>query len=269
MMSGNTSVEAASPYTLTLSNIPASGQSFTINWGDGTPNTVMSGPFTSTSLSITHIFQPSWQPYQITATATDGTNTYNVTGPQGNVILVSVSPPITASVTAPGEVTLNWSAYGPAPVQFEIDESTDGITYTAADDVSGSQTSDVIDGLGASANYSFQVVATDLAGNAVTSQPVSASFAAQITDIHAAGDPVAAASTQLFVTAMDNAGRTQISITTGASCPLRQASLRPRSTMAKIKTQSSLFRASALMYFRSPSQIPRIHPRPVIWSTWT
>jgi uncharacterized delta-60 repeat protein len=81
-ISGNGTVVAGTPYTLNLSaQFPADSggysiESWTINWGDGSSSQTVNGD----PSSVTHTFSYSSIPYDVTATASDGTNTYNVQG---------------------------------------------------------------------------------------------------------------------------------------------------------------------------------------------
>ena len=112
-LSGISSVNAASPYTL---NMAASDpghtiSSWTINWGDGDGQTVSGNP-----TSLTHTYATAHPSVMITATATDDVATYSA---NSLTITVNDVPPTltisgTSSVAEGSTYTLNLSAYNPA-----------------------------------------------------------------------------------------------------------------------------------------------------------
>jgi hypothetical protein len=83
-ISGSSSVNEQSAYTLSLSanDLGQTVSNWTLNWGDGSIQTVAGNPS-----SVTHTYADGPNNYTITATATDGTGTYNA----GNTVSVAVA----------------------------------------------------------------------------------------------------------------------------------------------------------------------------------
>jgi hypothetical protein len=95
-ISGSSTVNEQSAYTLSLSATDP-GQtvsSWTLNWGDGDIQTITGNPN-----SVTHTYADGPSNYTITATATDGTGTYNA-GNTVSVAVAHVAPTVTLSGAA-------------------------------------------------------------------------------------------------------------------------------------------------------------------------
>src|SRR5262249_38014746 len=93
-ISGATTVNEGAPYTLNLSSSDPGTDtitSWTINWGDGSPQTVTGNPS-----QATHVYADGPHDHTISATATDEDGTFAA----GNTVLVHVNnmpPKLTAA----------------------------------------------------------------------------------------------------------------------------------------------------------------------------
>ncbi len=122
-LTGAAAVNELSAYTLSLSAIQPSQDaimSWSINWGDGSTQTVSSNPS-----SLTHSYAEG--SYTISATATDDDGTYNA----GNTVAVAVSSvPPTLTLSGPAVVnelatyTLSLSAIQPSQAPLRAGQST-------------------------------------------------------------------------------------------------------------------------------------------------
>jgi len=90
-ISGGSSAQEASPYTLTLTTSSTTGPSWLVNWGDGTPqhpDITPVGGSSCTTVQTQHPY-PVTGSFTISAQAVDGSATYTATGTP----TVVVSPP--------------------------------------------------------------------------------------------------------------------------------------------------------------------------------
>lgn len=118
-ISGDDSVQAGDTYTLNLSAVfpeedggTDSIESWTIDWGDGTSEAPDLQTVSGNPSTVTHTFNYSPDPIEITATATDGTNTF--TADAGVEVAVTFAPPTVSisgddTVAAGAVYTLNLS----------------------------------------------------------------------------------------------------------------------------------------------------------------
>jgi RHS repeat-associated protein len=122
ILSGAASVNEAAPYTLHLATRgPAADRthSWTIHWGDGTPDTVTTDPAASTAL---HTYADGPNQYTITATVTNDDGTF-----------ASNSLPVTVT-NVPPTVTIQGPASSPEGQVYTLNLSSVDNTQSAVDD---------------------------------------------------------------------------------------------------------------------------------------
>ena len=115
-LTGDDEVEAHTGYNLGL-NVDNPGDDpiteWVIDWGDGPPEVVAGSP-----TSVTHFYENSSEAtYSITATATDGTNTYTVEQP----LTLTVTPSTTFDTDDDGLVDFDEQVAGTDPVNPDTD----------------------------------------------------------------------------------------------------------------------------------------------------
>ena len=145
---------------------------------------------TSTSTSATVIGLTNGQAYQFRISATNNIGT----GSASNV--VSATPTVTVQATAPstptnlsatagnGIVTLSWTAPdngGSAITRYNIEQSTDGTTWTASTPATSTGTTVTVTGLTNDQNYHFRVSATNSIGTGSASNTAQATPTVQST----------------------------------------------------------------------------------------
>ena len=117
-ISGASSVNVGASYTLTLNTSSTSSLTWTINWGDGSPDTVYPYPYGENTPTQTHTYTfTSTSNFIITATATDGTNMYaagtqavQVTQPRAGGWPSQPPTPTGLQIiqAIPGEIDISW-----------------------------------------------------------------------------------------------------------------------------------------------------------------